>query len=262
LGQGNHNTEIFIAIVAGTTLFLLFAGFIIAYIMINWKRKLRHIQEVEKMKMVFNEELLKSRLEIQEETFNNISQEIHDNVGQMLSLAKVQLNIMDQSKKWDEDKLTELKETINHAMTDLRDIAKSLSTERIKSFDLSESLKYQINRINRGGLVTASFAINGVEQKIEDRSKLILFRMIQEVLQNIIKHSKATKATIEFNYAGQLDIIISDNGTGFDVNKATQQNEGMGLQNIVQRAALIGGNASVSSTIGEGTIIKINIPYA
>lgn len=212
--------------------------------------------------MVFNEELLKSRLEIQEETFNNISQEIHDNVGQMLSLAKVQLNIMDQSKKWDEDKLTELKETINHAMTDLRDIAKSLSTERIKSFDLSESLKYQINRINRGGLVTASFAINGVEQKIEDRSKLILFRMIQEVLQNIIKHSKATKAAIEFNYASQLDILISDNGTGFDVNKATQQNEGMGLQNIVQRAGLIGGTTSVSSTIGEGTIIKINIPYA
>ena len=215
------------------------------------------------MKQQFQQSLLQSQLEIQEQTFNSISQEIHDNVGQMLSLAKLQVSIIEQREPKDVNTLKELKENIGQAMTDLRDIAKSLSSERIQLISLHETVAHEIQRINRTGLINVTIHTEGTERQLDVQKKLILFRMIQESIQNIIKHAKASTVEIFFNYADpELIITITDNGMGFDTQEALQRNGGLGLQNIISRAALIGGNANISSIINEGTTIKISIPYA
>jgi len=219
--------------------------------------------EQHQMKATFERQILESKLEIQEQTFNFISQEIHDNVGQLLSLAKVQLNIMDQQQEMDRSLLTEAKDGISKAMMELRDIAKSLSSERIQSFDLGKSITEEINRINRSGLVKAYASINGSSNAVKDHNKLILFRIIQESIQNILKHSGATEINVQMENNGeQSHITISDNGTGFDVEKELSGESGLGLKNIMQRAELIGGNASISSKSQQGTIIRIIIPHA
>lgn len=254
--------EFFVAILAGTVLFLLFSGFIIAYIMIYWKRKVTHAQEVGKMKMVFNEELLRSQLAIKEETLNNVSQEIHDNVGQTLSLAKLQLNIIEQSQPANSNGLHDLKDTLGQAMTNLRNIAKSLSTEKIQATSLPEGITQQVAQIARTGAVEISLCIEGSERGIDDQKKLILFRIIQEGLQNIIKHSRAHEVRIVFNYQpANLYITITDDGVGFDVDAIIKKADGLGLQNIVSRAALIGGKINISSETNKGTSIQIITPY-
>jgi two-component system, NarL family, sensor kinase len=255
--------EFVVAILAGTLIFLLFSVFIIVYIRIYWKRKVLHAQEVSKMKQLFNEELLKSRLEIKEETLNNVSHEIHDNVGQMLTLAKVQLNLIEHNQEADKEKLAELKDTLGQAMTDLRNIAKNLNSEKVQLSSLPESIASHVSRITKTGITDISMTIEGTEQKIDDQKKLILFRMLQEGLQNIIKHSNATRVHIGFNYKSScLDITISDNGIGFDVNEMAGKNDGLGLQNIMSRAALIGGRVTISSAAGKGTNMLITTPYA
>lgn len=258
-----NSREFFTAVITGTALFLLFAIFIIVYIIIYWKKKVMHTQEINQMQLRFNEELLKSSLEMKEQTLNDISQEIHDNVGQMLSLAKVQLNIMEHHPNIDKAALVDLRDTLSKAMTDLRDIAKNLNSEKIQLASLPVSIENHVHQISRTGVLDISISINGTEQKIDERKKLILFRMVQESLQNIIKHAKATTVQIKFNFKSAcLDISIADNGIGFDVSGITAHNEGLGLHNMMSRASLIGGKMQILSTSENGTTILISSPYA
>src|SRR4051812_22318803 len=126
-----NNDQLLLAIGLVTVLLLLLFGFLI--FMLLWQRgkNNRFIMEKEVMASKFNEQLFKSQLEMQEQTFELISMEIHDNVGQTLSLLKVQLNIIEQKEMFDKTLVSDIKGNVGKAMTDLRDIAKSLSTERV-----------------------------------------------------------------------------------------------------------------------------------
>jgi signal transduction histidine kinase len=256
------STQLIPGSVAAIFVLLLLGIFFLLMLLYNLTKRQQLEKENKALKVEFEKQLLQSQIEIQEQTFNTISQEIHDNIGQMLGLAKVQINIMDQSESINKEQLKELRETIGIAMSDLRDIAHSLDTERIQSFNLSDMICSQADRINRGGFVQISVVVEGTEQRLENHSKLILFRIVQESLQNIIKHSKATRVMLGFCYTTQLHITISDDGIGFDTFTERQKKTGIGLQNIIKRASMAGGTASVSSAIGKGTTIKITMPYA
>jgi two-component system NarL family sensor kinase len=254
--------DIILSVCFVSFLLILLFGFL--FFMLIWQRKRSNlfIVEKERMQIFFNEQLLHSQLEAQEHTFNIISQEIHDNVGQILSLAKVQLNILEQGEVLDRTLLSDVKESVSKAMTDLRDIAKSLNSERIKQASLTETISHELARIHRSGLMLTNMQITGKEQMLQDQKKLILYRIIQEALQNILKHSKAKNIDLQFDYKPDfLHIQIADNGKGFD-NNLPNRKDGLGLQNMVNRAALIGGSAHISSIINKGTTITIITPYA
>lgn len=213
------------------------------------------------VKLLYEQASLQTQLEMQEYTFNTISNEIHDNVGQILSLAKVQLNIIDQKDTLDKTLLADAKESVAKAMADLRDIAKSLNSERIQQTGLYENTKHELQRISRAGLMNTFIKKEGEERKVAEKNRLIVFRMIQEGLQNIIKHSKASKVDVCFGYRGEyLQVSLSDNGIGFDANILSGK-DGLGLRNMVKRAIVIGGEAKIKSTPGEGTTITIISPY-
>lgn len=221
------------------------------------------LKEKQLMKDVFEKQLLQSKLEIQEQTFNFISQEIHDNVGQILSFAKVQLNIMDLQQEMDKSILKEVKDSVSKAMTELRDIARSLSSEKSQSFNLLQSIEEEVNRINRSGILKATINVNGSGKLIKNQHKIILFRLIQESMQNILKHAKASELEVLIEDGKEQSIImINDNGIGFDVKTELSKNSGLGLKSIINRAALIGGEATIQSTQSKGTAISIIIPYA
>ena len=251
-----------ITIVVGVAISLAIVAIGIISLFLNYRNKrLQAIQETEKMQAAFNQQLLQSQLEMQEHTSNMISAEIHDNVGQILSLAKVQLNLIDQGETLDRTLLADAKESVSKAMTDLRDIAKSLNSERIKLSSLQEITELELQRVNRLGLMITSLKTNGETKNLQEQKKLIIFRIIQEGLQNIIKHSKAKKIKICFHYEKDiLRIEVADNGTGFD-KTLLEKKEGLGLQNIISRALVIGGEANINSVPGQGTVITIISPY-
>ena len=220
------------------------------------------MQEKIKMQNEFQQELLQAQIEMQEHTFNTISQEIHDNVGQVLSLAKLQLSIINQGETIDRSMVDDVKENIGKALTDLRDIARSLNTDRIQLMSLPETVSNELKRINRAGFINATIRLEGKEQIMQEHKKLIIFRIIQESLQNIIKHSKATNVNVLFFYdTAYLQIDVADNGIGFEIEKLNNNTTGLGLQNIISRAALIGGEATINSMLNKGTTITIKVPY-
>ncbi|WPQ61113.1 7TM-DISM domain-containing protein [Chitinophaga sancti] len=218
--------------------------------------------QIEKMEQNFRQEILTTRLEIQEETFTAISQEIHDNVGQFLSLARIQVNIMDQQEAKNGPMIIELRDNLGRAMTDLRNIAKSLNSYYIQNNNLGETIANQVQHINRTGFTRLELSIKGTEREIDNQRKLVLYRIVQEGIQNAIKHAKASAVHIRLDYTGTLFLVeIEDNGEGFDKEATLQQNRGLGLHNMFSRATLIGGEAHIVSHPGKGTIIQIKTPF-
>lgn len=256
----NNTDDLIMAVVITTILFFLMVAFIVSYFVIYRRKKQEHLFEIKIAKEEFQKQLLQSQLEIQEQTFDHISQEIHDNVGQVMSLAKVQLSIMKETNNL--DMVDEVKENISKALTDLRDIAKSLSSERIRSMSIVDAVRIETERINKSGIIYATVSCEGEERKTAEQKKQILFRMIQECLQNIIKHAQASEVNLQFYYLpDMLDVIVRDNGKGFDVNQAMGNSTGLGLQNIKIRASLIGAELAIESTLDKGSTITIKMPH-
>lgn len=251
----------YFVVVASVILFLLVLFLLFVLVWYRKKRN-RHIIEKQIMRNTFENNLLKSKLETQEQTFNIISQEIHDNVGQLLSLAKVQLSIAEQNEITDKALLADIKNNIGNALNDLRDIARSLNSDRIQRLTLQQIVEEELQRINLSGVLVCSLQTSGIEKAIPEHKKAFLFRMIQECLQNTLKHADATQINADMHYTPKaLEIIVSDNGKGFNLEKEMLKSTGLGLNNIKNRVHLIGGSVHIDSAEGKGTTVVLNIPY-
>lgn len=258
----NKYEEVLIVLIVCIVLFLILAAIILWFLFQYQRRRLLQQQQISKLELQFREQSLKAQLEIQEQTFHAISQEIHDNVGQMLSLAKVQINIMHESKEIDKIILRDVRENIGKAMADLRDLARSLNSDRIRGVSIHETLLQEAERINRTGIIRADVAVEGEAREMEPQKKLILFRILQESIQNCIKHAEASRISIHCRYGLEgISVSIQDNGKGFNLEAAQEPGNGQGLENIRTRVRLTGGVHHIQSRLNEGTHITLTIPY-
>lgn len=222
----------------------------------NNNRKNRLLFENERIKKEYEETLLHTQLEIQEQTLNHVSREIHDNIGQTLSLARLQIN----SSEANED--TEAADQLlGKAIADLRTLSHSLNTNHIKENGFTESLKTLLGQFEKTGKFKVDFRNENQNFELPDDEGLIVFRVIQEVLNNITKHAKADAINVWLQQERNTGIIrIEDNGCGFDMNG--NEAKGIGLRNIADRIRIIGGKLMVHSEINKGTTIEISLPHA
>lgn len=253
-------------IIVGTILLVLIGGFVVSF-MFFYKNKQRVFQlEKKSMTAEFQQTLLQTQLEIQEQTLKNISQEIHDNVGQVLSLAKLNLNTMDITKTEQlKGKIDNTLVQVSKAINDLRDLSKSFNTDNIAAIGLVRAIEYEMEMIRKTGSHKTNFEIAGKTRKIAPQQELILFRIVQEVLHNIIKHAEAGTINVLVNYEdNNLELEINDDGKGFDIaslNMNSETGSGLGIRNMNNRCKLIGADLTMNSRTGKGTIVKIILPY-
>ncbi len=244
--------------------FTLLPGFIILFFIYYAIKKNRNTREKKNMEIVFKQALMQSQLEIQEQTLKNISQEIHDNIGQVLSLAKLNLFTIDsRNEKQQEQKIAASKELVSKAIVDLRDLSHTLTTDFIGQMGLMSSIEYELEMIKKSGSFKASLEISGKPYKFNKQKELILFRIVQETLNNIINNARAGIIEIKASYTNEsLELVISDDGRGFEYERLTENENGSGpgLRNMQNRATMIGGTFQIKRTIGYGTRIDICLP--
>ncbi|HMO63372.1 MAG TPA: sensor histidine kinase [Ferruginibacter sp.] len=260
--MGTPGADINITIVYLTLGFLLFALFLIAFIAIYRLRLNRHLRDKLKMKSDFEQALLLTQVEIQEQTLKNISEEIHDNVGQILSLAKLHLNTFpeDAGEKID-FKVAETKKLVSKAINDLRNLSHGMHGEKITDIGLQQAIASEMHTLQNTGQFTTRITLNGDEYKLDKQKQMVLFRIVQESLHNAQKHSGATALWVELHYLpGVFRLLICDNGKGFDAAGLNAVHKGIGLKNMQNRAALIGGKLTVHSSPGEGVSITVDLP--
>ena len=247
-----------IVVFSSAALFAFIAIFIIYFVVLYRNRQLKNRKEQERLQAAFKQELLKTQLEVQEQTLNYISTEIHDNITQVLSFVKLTLgNIAGGIEEEKKGKVLETRELVAQSITDLRDLSKSLSFEHIASQGLIRTIEKEVERIDKSGLIKVSLAQEGNSYSLGEQRELVLFRIFQESLNNTLKHARATHLKIMLQYHTDLFILtLEDDGSGFSA-ETLENKSGSGLRNIENRAALIGGTATINSSPGKGCNIKV-----
>jgi len=258
--------EIYVIILLGVGLALLLVGFIVTILFLYQRRQHRQEKQLSRLKDQYEQELLRSQLEIQEATFKTIAQELHDNIGQVLSVVKLSLSILPlEAHHPAYESVLNSRQMLNKVIYDMADLTKSLHTDRITQIGLVEAIRFDVESLRRTGLLEIGFSVSGNEYPFEDQRAIFLFRMFQEMLNNILKHSKATQVNIAVIYTidNKFVLKVEDNGVGFDPDKKRTQassSSGIGLKSMTNRAHLIGAEISIKSQPGKGTTITVELP--
>lgn len=239
-----------------TLLFLMLSSITIVLILIYQKRRQQHMIEMATLKQTYEQTLLQSQIEVQEATLSTLSQELHDNVGQLLSTAKMLLGITERNITNPPDTLITANETVGKAITEVRSLSKSLSKEWLEQFDLIKNLEAEVERVNSAKTMKIDLEHSG-KLTLKTDEQIILFRIIQEAIQNAIKHSGANNICISIFLEDRLLVTnIKDNGKGFAQNQAI---DGVGIINMKHRTKLLGGTIEWQSS-NEGSNVIITLP--
>jgi len=238
-----------LVLVVSTLLVLFISIALIVLFTVFQKKKNSLVEERKEVEQRFEREIIETQIEIREETLRNISWELHDNIGQLLTLAKIQL------QNTTEANIKEVSETITRGLSEVRSLLKLINPEAINTIELKEAIQLEIDRFNRLNFIDSSLTILGIEKKIDKKHNIIIFRILQEFFSNTIKHSRASSLKVILDYKDEiLNITAQDNGIGFN---SDTKNNGIGLINIKKRAQLIGAEIKFVSDKNEGTSLKI-----
>lgn len=216
------------------------------------------------MQQRFESEMLQTRVEVQDQTMQSIATELHDNVGQLLSLTtltlnSINLNDAEKAKKKIDNSLA----LVNKSIKELRELAKLLHGEQLVENGIGHAIDQEINWLNKAGTYELKINNQLIDMQITSPNKdLIILRLLQEIINNIIKHAQATYIQIDSHLANNnLHLRVAENGIGFNPEEIKSQKSGMGLNSIYKRIEMINGKITLNSTPGEGTSISIEVPY-
>lgn len=260
------NKEIVLTIIGASMLMTLLVLFLVLFALIFKKRQFKHREEKATLQAQFSQEILKSQIEVQNSTLQQISQELHDNIGQLLSVAKINLNILEDTDQQEDNReyITQTNEIIGQSIQDLRSLTKSLDGDFVQQFGLQESITHELQRIRKTKKFETEVMQQGEAYALGFEKEIILFRIFQEFLNNSLKHSEAKNIKVKFTYAPEhFKLCIADDGKGFDYEKVITNkmfDSGAGLRNISRRCELIGGNCKLESVLGKGTQLDIELP--
>lgn len=252
-------SEIAIILIIGTLTLLVFVVFIILIIIEYRKRQVRHITEKLEMEHRFKQVVLQTQIEVQEQSFQYISEEIHDNIAQTLSLAKIKLyktgeRAADETIKAGISTTTEL---VGNALDSLRSLSHVLNGGLVQKLPLRDSIDKELKYVADANEIETTLVVTGEYRELEAGKKLVAFRIVQESLNNAVKHAQAKRININLEFSERLvSIGICDNGKGFDAVNVKMG--GLGLYNMQMRAAML-GDLQITSLEGKGTTVTLNI---
>lgn len=256
-----QSSEIVIFLVTGIIFFTLLGCFLVYFIIMYNKKQL----EQKRLEAQYQQAILESQTEIQQELLNHVSSEIHDNLGQVASLLKIQLHTLPLEKDSPAlPKLNESKELLGKLILDLKLLSVSLNTDFIAEAGLVAALQKETERINQLGTVAVALQGPAEALPLDAGKTLFLYRMAQEILNNMLKHARCTQIGIRLSYSnGTLVAVFEDNGVGFAVDETLAQSaskQQSGLRNLQKRCEMIHGSVEINSELGRGSKFVITLP--
>lgn len=258
-----YEKEIVLFVIVGSVMFFLLGTFMISFLIVYQKRQIRFFEEKQALKASYEQEILKSQLETQNQTLKYIGQELHDNLGQLMALVRLNLSVLSQEPLpvATKQRVDDTKEIVKNAIADLRSMSKSLDESFLNEFGLVESITNELDRIQRTGRFETRLTVQGRHYSLDKRHEIILFRLTQEALTNAIKHSSASRLEVTAEYCPDcFKLNVLDNGVGFECDTTIQQ--GSGLRNFRNRTNLIGGECQVLSKLHQGTQVQFRLPFS
>jgi signal transduction histidine kinase len=201
-------------------------------------------------------------LEGQDKERQRIASDLHDRLGGILSTVKAYFQTIDEKIKSLEEKTVvqyeKAAELLNTAVEEVRNISHDLHSGVLKNFGLCAAVSDLKNTIELTGQLKIDLFVSGKKRKLDTNKEIEIYRLVQELFSNTMKHARANKVTLQFTFAeNNINVIFEDDGIGFDPRKVTK---GIGLKNIEARISKLNGDYSIDSAPGRGTIIILDIP--
>ncbi|MEL6672263.1 MAG: sensor histidine kinase [Bacteroidota bacterium] len=208
---------------------------------------------------------LYTKIEAQERERKRIAKELHDGLGATLATVQMFLESIDFSKNPLQVEQSRQYDKANHLLTeacqDVRTISRDMYNNYLMKFGLVAAIQNHITKINQTNKVVIHFYDHGISDRLTDKLEVNAFRIVQELLSNALKHAEAQEITVTLTLNGNnLNIMVEDDGIGFDSKKAFQIGDGMGLNNIKARLQELGGSLDIDSGKGNGTTFNLDIP--
>lgn len=258
-------SEVFAVMVGGTIFLSILAGFIIYFMFLYRQKQLLHKEEQKRLKAEYEQAVTESQVEIQNEILHHVSAEIHDNLGQVASLLKIHLHTLPiPESEPDKGKFIESKELLAKLIYDLKSLSIGLNTDYITENGLAYALENVVNRINKTGSMKAHISAPIDKINLDRGKEIFLFRMGQEILNNMLKHSQANNIYVDLQLDDNNTLIATyrDDGIGFDVEEIREsglKNQHSGLHNLYKRCKLINAELKIRSIAHQGSEFIITL---
>lgn len=206
----------------------------------------------------------RSIIEAEEKERRRIAQDLHDGVGQILSAAKLNLSALESKIKLtaqdQKDAYKNALDLIDDSVKEVRAVSHNMMPNTLIKLGLASAIREFITKIGNVADLKVDLEIVGLDQRIDESIETVLYRVVQEIVNNIIKHAKANHISLQLiKHEKEITIMIEDNGVGFDTEKI-HTFEGIGLKNIISRIEFLNGTVHFDSGKGRGTNVVIEVP--
>lgn len=246
------SSDIILVYFFGTVGMLLLAGGLIFFFVTYQKRLLKKQLEINKVKQDQQEEIIRNTILAQEKERKRIAQDLHDEVGAMLSVVKLNVARIEKQTQEKAQKVAgETKSYLDEVITQVRGISRALLPPSLEKLGLYSAIEEMANWVNKSDEIHVDCYKTGELFRSEVKTELALFRVVQEMVNNAIKHSGAANIYIGVRFSKSIAIVIHDNGKGFNLDE--KLNTGLGLKNLESRVEVVGARFKLKSTPGKGT---------
>jgi signal transduction histidine kinase len=251
-----------IALIAGI-FFLLFVGLLIYRNLRNRHKILKQSEQLKMQKIIELEKekqliAAQSLLKGQEEERTRMARDLHDGVGGLLSGVKLSMSNMKGNFFLSEENALAMNNVImqlDQSIAELRRVSHNMMPESLIKYGLKEALENYCETLNVSGKIKVQLQTYGMEERMEQSTEIVIYRMVQELLNNVIKHADAKNVLIQLMRKNdRFTLTVEDDGNGFDPKEISN---GAGLENIKARAEYLNGNVDIVSSKGEGTSVTI-----
>ncbi len=251
------NDILYTIIVTMLVIALLIAGVIVT-VFISHRRAEKSRQEIAQMELDYQKELRAIESEVQEATLSHVSGELHDNIGQLLTFMRLQLEKEKLRRPESLPALEPISETLKSTMQQVRLLSHSLSNDFITDGGLQRAIAQEVERLQGLGRFEVRFETDGTEPELSKDARIIAFRIFQEAMGNTLKHAQARHLNISLYGSKGFRLQLEDDGKGFDLRQAMINQNGLGLKNMYRRAHMAGLLCELVSAPGTGCIFTLN----
>jgi len=232
---------------------MLLAGGLFFFFLFYQKRLLQKQLELNQVRQNQQDEILRNTIQAQENERRRIAQDLHDEVGAMLSVVKLNVGRIERQSV---DKTLvlagETKTYLDDVITQVRRISRALLPPSLEKLGLFSALEELASWVNKSDQLFIEVRKSGEPFRFDIKKELAVFRVVQELMNNVIKHADATYLYLALRFNDNaLAVLVRDNGKGFDMNEKT--NSGLGLKNLESRSEMAGGKIKIKSRTGIGT---------
>jgi signal transduction histidine kinase len=248
--------DIGLTIIVVTLLILLLIAVVVITIFVSNKRHAQQETQMAKMQLDYEKELRSTEQEVQEQVLVNVARELHDNIGQLLTVMSMQLEQQKFINPTMAEPLQSISNTLASTTQEVRRLGKSLNSDLLEANGLIHSMEQEVARLQQLKKYNVTWE-HHAEPRLSKDQRVIIFRMFQEMLNNIMKHSAAKNITVKVGSGDLFKLTVSDDGKGFDTTEMIKSPKGSGLKNMNKRAEMAKLKLGISSEINKGTMFTL-----